>query len=233
MKELEIYDIINLIMNEGVVEVKKPRDIKTEAKKIYSPYYIYCLIIVMIYSAVIGLQGFLTTGGIIAYKMTANQMIMQTLMILSAVAGFFIAIPMEVGVKTFFLNLTRSEAEMSDILAPFKKAYDRAVIIVFLRNVKILLWSVLLIIPGIYKAYEYAMLPYILAEEPNIQTKDAFERSKKMMTGNRMNLFKLQLSFVGWYIVALIPLGAGLIFLAPYTNTAYAMFYEEIKENTK
>ena len=119
---------------------------------------------------------------------------------------------------------------MKDIVAPFKDAYDRAVIIIFLRNVKILLWSVLLIVPGIMKAYEYAMIPYIVAEEPDIKNQPAFERSKKLMKGNKINLFKLQLKFIGLYIIALIPLGAGLMFLAPYTNTAYALFYEEVKK---
>ena len=113
---------------------------------------------------------------------------------------------------------------MKDIVSPFKKAYDRVIIVLFLRNIKVVLWSVLLIVPGIYKAYEYAMVPYILADNPNISNKEAFECSKKMMSGNRMNLFKLQFSFAGWYILASIPLFAGFMFLSPYTETATALF---------
>lgn len=209
--------------------MKEPNIIRSEARKAFSPYYIYCLIIVMIHFIVIGMQGALTSGGMIVLRLTGNALMMQTLIILSAVAGFFIATPMEVGVKFFFLNLIKGEAEMNNIISPFKNSYDRAVIIIFMRNLLIILWSVLLIVPGIIKAYEYAMVPYIVAQKPDILRKEAFDRSKKLMAGNKMNLFKLQISFLGWYILALIPLGAGLMFLAPYTNTAYALFYEELK----
>ena len=213
--------------------MKNLKTLKSEAKSIFGPYYIYCLIIVMIYSAVMGAPGFFSAGQLVMEKMSVSQSISQTVMLLSSVIVIFVVIPMEVGVKRFFLNLTRGEAEMGDIIAPFKNSLSRTVIILILRNIKIMLWSCLLIVPGIYKAYEYAMVPYILAEQPGIQTKHAFERSKKMMAGNKLNLFKLQISFLGWYILALIPAFAGLVFLAPYTNTAYALFYDEIKKNIK
>ena len=74
------------------------------------------------------------------------------------------------------------------------------------------------------------MLPYIIADEPNISNKEAFARSKKIMTGNRMKLFKLQISFIGWYILSAITLSIGFVFLAPYTHTAEALFYEQIKD---
>ena len=213
--------------------MKDAMAIKNEAKNIYSPYYIYCLVIVMIHFALIGLQWSLMGGGVVSLTMKRNLTSMEFFMVLSVAIGFFIVTPMEVGVKKFFLKLTRTEAEMKDIVAPFKDAYDRAVIIMFLRNIKIILWSALLIVPGIMKAYEYAMIPYIVAEEPDIKNQAAFERSKKLMKGNKMNLFKLQLKFLGLYIIAILPLGAGLMFLAPYTNTAYALFYEEVKKNVK
>lgn len=213
--------------------MRNAKAIKTDAVKTFSPYYIYCLVIAMVYAAVCGMQGGLVSYGFLSLRMTGNQTMMQFLVTISAMIWFFVVIPMEVGVKSFFLNLTRGEAEMQDVISPFKRAYDRAVIILFLRNVKIVLWSLLLIVPGFYKAYEYAMVPYIVAEEPNIGTKEAFRRSKELMNGNRLRLFRLQLSFIGWYILSAIPLFAGFIFLAPYTNTAYALFYEELKKNKK
>ena len=207
-----------------------PKEIKENAKNIFSPYYIYCLMIVMINVALSGLQWGLVSYGFIAFRLAGQQLLFEFFMTISVLLGFFITMPTEVGVNSFFLNLTRGEAEIKDIISPFKKAYDRVLIVLFLRNIKVLLWSVLLIIPGIYKAYEYAMVPYILAEDSNISNKEAFERSKKMMSGNRMNLFKLQFSFIGWYILAAIPLFAGNMFLSPYTQTATALFYEEVKE---
>ena len=206
-----------------------PKVIKENAKSVFLPYYIYCLMIVMINVALSGLQWGLVSYGFIAFRLAGQQLLLEFLMTISVLLGFFVTVPMSVGVKSFFLNLTRGEAEMKDIVSPFKKAYDRVVIVLFLRNVKVLLWSALLIVPGIYKAYEYAMVPYFLAEDSNISNKEAFERSKKMMSGNRMNLFKLQLSFIGWYILAAIPFFAGFMFLAPYTQTATALFYEELR----
>ena len=201
--------------------MKEAKKIKEKAKNIFSPYYIYCLIIVMIFVAVRGIQWGMLSYGFVAFKMAGQQLLFEFLMTVSVMLGFFVTTPMEVGVKSFFLNLTRSEAEMN--------SYDRVLIVLFLRNVKIVLWSVLLIVPGIYQAYEYAMIPYILADKPDVSNREAFEISKKIMHGNRWKLFKLQLSFVGWYILAAIPLLAGFMFLSPYTQTVEALFYEEIK----
>ena len=211
--------------------MKEAKKIKENAKNIFSPYYIYCLIIVMIFFALRGIQWGLVSYGFVAFKMAGQQLLLEFLMTVSVILGFFITTPIEVGVKRFFLKLVRDEAEMKDILFPFKKSYDRVLIVLFLRNVKIVLWSALLIVPGIYKAYEYAMVPYILVEKPSVSNREAFEISKRMMHGNRWKLFKLQLSFAGWYVLATIPLFAGFMFLSPYTQTAEALFYEEIKKN--
>lgn len=207
----------------------KETEIKEKSKTIFLPYYIYCLIIVMISFALAGLRWGMISYGFIAFRLAGQQLLFEFLMTISVLIGFFITMPLSVGVKSFFLNLTRGEAELKDIVSPFKKSYDRVVIVLFLRNIKVILWSVLLIVPGIYKAYEYAMVPYILADNPNVSNKEAFERSKKMMSGNRINLFKLQFSFAGWYILASIPLFAGFMFLSPYTQTATALFYENVK----
>lgn len=211
----------------------KISDIKKEAKNIFMPYYMYCFIIVLIYYAVFGVGNSFGALGIFLSAMSGKNSSMQILMTISLTISLFVAVPMNVGLKRFFLNLTRGEAEMKDIVAHFKKGYDRAVGIMFMRILKILLWSIVFLVPGIYKAYEYAMIPYIIAENPTISTTDAFKASKRLMNGNKMQLFKLQLSFLGWYILAAIPLGAGLFFLMPYTNTAIALFYDDIKNNKR
>lgn len=210
--------------------MKEAKKIKENAKNIFSPYYMYCLIIVMILVAVRGIQWGMLSYGFVAFKIGGQQLLLEFLMTLSVVLSFFVTTPMEVGVKNFFVNLVRGEAEMKDIFSPFKKSYDRVLIVLFLKNIRIVLWSALLIVPGIYKAYEYAMIPYILVDKPDISNREAFVLSKKMMHGNRLKLFKLQLSFAGWYVLASIPLFAGFMFLSPYTHTAEALFYEEIKE---
>ena len=60
------------------------------------------------------------------------------------------------------------------------------------------LWSLLLLIPGIVKAYEYRMVPYLLADYPELSTEEAFRISREMMNGEKMNTFILDLSFIGW-----------------------------------
>ncbi len=80
--------------------------------------------------------------------------------------------------------------------------YMNEVKILFLMNVKIFLWSLLLFVPGIIKSYEYRMIPYILSENPGIDTKDAFALSKELMDGNKWAVFVLDLSFFGWAFLA-------------------------------
>ena len=71
----------------------------------------------------------------------------------------------------------------------------------FLMDLKTLLWLFLFIVPGVIKAYEYSMIPYLLAENPNLSASEAFSLSKQMTTGQKADLFVLDLSFLGWIIL--------------------------------
>lgn len=89
-----------------------------------------------------------------------------------------------------------------------------------------------LIIPGIVKSYEYKMIPYILAENPQISRKRAFELSKQMMDGQKGDAFVLDLSFIGWEFLSFITLGIVQIFyVGPYINVTWAEFYKVMREN--
>lgn len=90
------------------------------------------------------------------------------------------------------------------------------------------LWSLCLIIPGIIKTYSYSMAGFIMTENPEMTAKEAMEVSMKMMRGNKWRLFCLQLSFIGWAILAIFTLGIGYLWLTPYVNAATAAFYDEI-----
>lgn len=76
----------------------------------------------------------------------------------------------------------------------------------FFRFIFIFLWSLLLVIPGIIAAYSYAMTPYILCESPDMTAREAIKKSKELMKGNRWRLFCLEISFIGWEILAGIGL---------------------------
>ncbi|MBR2927725.1 MAG: DUF975 family protein [Oscillospiraceae bacterium] len=94
--------------------------------------------------------------------------------------------------------------------------------------IRVFLWSLLLVIPGIIASYSYAMVPYLLAENPNLTPAEALERSKQLMEGNRMRLFCLHLSFIGWDILSVLTLGIGQLWLHPYKEAANAAFYREL-----
>ena len=121
--------------------------------------------------------------------------------------------------------------EAGALFAPFKQ-YARTVGAVLLVFVYTLLWTLLLVIPGIIKAYSYSMTFYILRENPEMTAGDAITASQKMMDGHKRDLFLLSLSFIGWAILASITFGIGYLWLIPYIYTAYAAFYETLKKET-
>lgn len=101
----------------------------------------------------------------------------------------------------------------------------------FLRDLYTALWGLLLIVPGIVKSLSYAMTPYIMAEEPNLNASEAIQKSMLMMEGHKWNLFLLHLSFLGWDILAALTAGIGNLILNPYKNAAMTAFYRELKGN--
>ena len=98
-----------------------------------------------------------------------------------------------------------------------------------LMAVYIFLWCLLLIVPGIVKAYSYAMTPYILVDRPELSANEAISLSCRMMKGRKFDLFYLQLSFIGWALLCVITLGIGFLWLSPYMMTAQAAFYQDVK----
>lgn len=100
----------------------------------------------------------------------------------------------------------------------------------FLKTLFTMLWSFLFIVPGIIKAYEYWMIPYLLAEDPEMGYREAFERSKEMMYGHKLDTFMLECSFFGWYIVSVFTCGIlGIFYVIPYANLTRAELYHTLK----
>jgi uncharacterized membrane protein len=99
----------------------------------------------------------------------------------------------------------------------------------FLYGLKTTLWTLLFYIPGIIMSFAYAMTPYILEEHPEISAWDASTRSREMMKGHKFDLFYLYLSFIGWFILALLTAGIGFLWLSPYVDAAKAAFYNDLK----
>ncbi len=95
-------------------------------------------------------------------------------------------------------------------------------------SIKVFLWAMLFLIPGIVAAYRYAMAPYLMAEYPDMGITEAIERSKELMDGHKMDLFLLHLSFIGWVFLCMFTLGIGLLWVNPYMNVSEAEFYLQI-----
>lgn len=95
-----------------------------------------------------------------------------------------------------------------------------------------MLWTFLFIIPGIIKYYQYRMIPYILAENPNIKRKSFFEISKEMMKENKWKTFVLEMSFILWNFLSSLTFGlVAIFFVNPYNAATFAELYNTLKEN--
>ena len=111
--------------------------------------------------------------------------------------------------------------------------FIRSCVTYVLMIIIVLLWMLLLIIPGLMKAYSYSMVFYILAEDKKIAAMDALKQSDQLMYGHRMRLFKLNLKFLGWIILGIFTLGIAYFWLMPFMSVASYKFYEDLRDNKK
>ena len=154
---------------------------------------------------------------------------------LSLLIYFFIKLVLEIGKNRFYLeSRIYSKTNALRLLFPYKvKNTFNLSIILFFRRLYQLLWS-LTIIGGFIKAYEYMLIPYILAENPSITKKEAFRLSKEMMYGYKWQAFKLDLSLLGWILLGLITLGiSNILYFEAYNEYIKAEFYYVVRKNKK
>lgn len=158
--------------------------------------------------------------------------IVCTTLLISAVFHAFIYNPLKVGISAFCIQALDKETPLQAISAGYKPKFFSNVWALFWRDVFVVLWSLLLIIPGIVKSYSYRLVPYVLAENPGISTKEALRKSSAMMQGNKWNTFVLDLSFLGWNILSAITFGIlGVFYVEPYKMLTDAALYEQLKRN--
>ncbi|RUA23614.1 MAG: hypothetical protein DSY76_09255 [Bacteroidetes bacterium] len=139
--------------------------------------------------------------------------------------------PLLLGVTIFFLKLSREQdARFEDLFEGFKM-FTKAVGTYLLMLLYILLWSLLLIIPGIIAAMSYSMSFFILADNPDIRVQDALKLSKEMMNGYKMKYFLMQLGFFGLALLCILTLGIGFLWLLPFIQVTNAKFYDDIKDS--
>lgn len=144
-------------------------------------------------------------------------------------AAFIIGGVVQLGYARFLLKQhDGQELTIKDLFSQFDR-FGTGFAQAFLRGLYIILWSLLLIIPGIVKSLSYSMTPFLLADHPEMTARQAIDASKEMMDDHKMDLFILELTFIGWTLLSALTLGIGILFLNPYMNAAYAAFYRQLK----
>lgn len=147
----------------------------------------------------------------------------------ASLLSVIVTAPLAIGLNKYFIEFSRQLSPDVEVLFDgYKESFLSSILLSLLTGLLVFLWMLLLIIPGIIKAYAYAMAPYILAENPTISITEALDQSQEMMKGHKMDLFILGLSFIGWFLLGVITLGIALIWVIPYFNAAQAEFYLEV-----
>ena len=138
----------------------------------------------------------------------------------------FLSMPLLAGKCYFFMRSRQYDTEFTDLFSGFTNgSYPHIVGTLLLKQIFVYLWSLLLVIPGIIKTYEYYFVPYIIMENPQISRKRAFELSRQMTNGFKWDIFVLELSFLGWSLLGLLLCGIGILFVAPYIEATKAELY--------
>ena len=162
------------------------------------------------------------------------RVLLPYIMMLASIGGILgivrvvVGGPVKLGYCRFLLKMhDGKEAEVRDVFSRFDRFGD-GFCLELLTSLYIMLWSLLFIIPGLVKAYAYAMAPFILEENPNMTPSEAIKASRELMDGHKFDLFCLHWSFFGWALLSVLTLGIGSLWLNPYMNAATAAFYRSI-----
>lgn len=217
-------------------------ELKTNAKEILKAKYWKAVLVAFIASALTGASSYTSAGSSnsdeIGDLLTSfsPQLIIAIVGIIafSALIGIAISIflenPLLIGCYKFFINCKKDGENLNDIVMTFKNGYMNVVLTEFLRGLFTFLWSLLFVIPGIIKGYEYMLIPYLLADNPQMDREEAFAKSKEMMDGNKWKAFVLDLSFFGWGLLSACTCGILYIFyVGPYIHLTKAELYHALK----
>ncbi len=144
-----------------------------------------------------------------------------------------ILLPFGVAVSAYYLNHIRGfNPDWKSVYTEGFNNYGKYFVTMLLNNLFIFLWSLLLLIPGIVKAYAYSQVPFIIHDNPNLSSKDARTMSDIMTKGFKADLFVLDLSFILWYILIICTFGIAGVYVLPYVSTTKAMYYENLKKHS-
>ncbi len=148
------------------------------------------------------------------------------------VGSIIVTGPLMIGLSAMQIKKVRNADSNLNFLDMFYGFTDgkfgNNIVLGLLQTVFLFLWSCLFFIPGIVKSYSYAMSYYVSLDRPELGANDCITESRRLMNGKKWNLFCLDLSFLGWYIVGMLCFGIGILWVIPYHEMARANFYEEL-----
>ena len=171
-------------------------------------------------------DAFVISGLIIAILITA-----LCVFALAYALGALLYNPFYTGVCRFMLKSVDNHAEVKEIAYGFDHSYKNVVKTMFHADLRVLAWSLLFIVPGIYKKYQYRMVAYILAEHPDMDYKETLQLSSDIMNGEKWHTFVLDLSFIPWRMLGIITCGiVGAFYVNPYIYLTNAALYRELSE---
>ena len=162
---------------------------------------------------------------------TAITLILLIAMVVGIVFAAFVTNIIMVGGKRYFMENREHKTLIGQAFYGFQCGnYMNLVKTMFLKDLYIFGWTLLFIIPGIIKGYSYRLVPYILAERPDMATDRAIDLSREMMNGNKLKALVLDWSFILWDIANVFTIGIlGIFYLNPYKHATFAEFYTAVK----
>ena len=193
---------------------------------IFGRTWLMLILCVVIGGAIVALPSILSSISAAMPTWLAALLALPLLILSVAIDG-----PVEYAMARIFVKVSRGnrEVDVKDTVIGFKENLVESAILGFMRNLFIVLWSLLLIIPGIIKAYSYSMAFYIMQDSSGRKTwRACLDESRQMMDGYKGKLFWLDLTFIGWYILGFLCLGVGALWVSVYHQEARAHFYEEL-----
>jgi len=148
-----------------------------------------------------------------------------------SIVSLIIGGPFALGAASFSLSISRGkEARLEQIFQGFNH-FTTALVAYLLVLLYVILWALLLIVPGIIAGLGYSMTFYILSDDPLLKAEDALKKSKAMMLGYKLKLFYLILWFFLLALLCILTLGIGFLWFIPFANVTMAKFYDDIKQN--
>lgn len=149
-----------------------------------------------------------------------------------AILTCIIAGPLSLGIAGYFLKRMRGEPAGIQNMFEGLNRFGQGFALSFFTCLFTFLWMLLLIVPGIIKAFSYSMAFFIMNDNPEIKPLEALKQSRLMMKGYKWKLYTLYLSFIGWALLGVASLFIGFLWITPYIYLSVANFYENLKKQT-